>query len=83
MISLSIAHHDGNYRLDADGVQRLQDQYRIAFTYQANPNGSVDDIAGVLSENKRILGLMPHAERAVEAAHGGIDGQTMFQGCLN
>lgn len=83
VISLPIAHHDGNYRLDAEGVKRLQDQDRIAFTYQSNPNGSVDDIAGVLSENKRILGLMPHPERAVEPAHGGIDGQAMFQGCLN
>jgi phosphoribosylformylglycinamidine synthase I len=77
-IRVPIAHHDGNYTIDADGLKRLQDQYRIAFTYAANPNGSMGDIAGVLSENRRVLGLMPHPERAAEGIHGSTDGAGMF-----
>jgi len=55
---------------------------RIAFTYQDNPNGSLADIAGVLSENRRVLGMMPHPERAVDAGHGGVDGKPLFAGLL-
>jgi phosphoribosylformylglycinamidine synthase I len=77
-IRVPIAHHDGNYTIDADGLKRLQDQDRIAFTYAANPNGSMGDIAGVLSENRRVLGLMPHPERAAEGIHGSTDGAGMF-----
>jgi phosphoribosylformylglycinamidine synthase I len=77
-IRVPIAHHDGNYTIDADGLKRLQDQDRIAFTYAANPNGSMGDIAGVLSENRRVLGLMPHPERAAESIHGSTDGAGMF-----
>ena len=50
----------------------------MAFTYAQNPNGSMGDVAGVLSENRRVLGMMPHPERACEAAHGGMDGALMF-----
>jgi phosphoribosylformylglycinamidine synthase len=56
---------------------------RIAFTYQTNPNGSIADIAGVLSENRRVLGMMPHPERAVDAGHGATDGQALFRGLLS
>ncbi len=77
-IRVPIAHHDGNYTIDADGLKRLQDQDRIAFTYAANPNGSMGDVAGVLSENRRVLGLMPHPERAAEGIHGSTDGAGMF-----
>lgn len=77
-ISVPVAHHDGNYQVDADGLAALRDQDRIAFTYAPGVNGSVADIAGVLSENRRVLGMMPHPERAVEAAHGGTDGQALF-----
>jgi phosphoribosylformylglycinamidine synthase subunit PurQ / glutaminase len=77
-ITLPIAHHDGNYTIDAEGLARLRDQDRIAMTYIGNPNGSVADIAGVLSENRRILGMMPHPERAVEPLHGGVDGARLF-----
>ncbi|MEM8539161.1 MAG: phosphoribosylformylglycinamidine synthase subunit PurQ, partial [Pseudomonadota bacterium] len=55
---------------------------RIAFRYSDNPNGSVDDIAGILSENRRVLGLMPHPERAVDTGHGGTDGQALFRGLM-
>lgn len=81
-IVLPIAHHDGNYTLDADGLARLQDQDRIALRYAQNPNGSVGDIAGVLSENRRVLGMMPHPERSVDAATGGRDGAGVFASLL-
>jgi phosphoribosylformylglycinamidine synthase I len=81
-IRLPVAHHDGNYTIDAVGLSALQDQDRIALTYCANPNGSMADIAGVLSENRRVLGLMPHPERVVDPALGGTDGLTMFAGLM-
>ena len=77
-IQLPIAHHDGNYTIDTEGLARLQGEDRVAFTYGANPNGSKADIAGVLSQNRRVLGLMPHPERAVDPVHGGTDGAGMF-----
>ncbi len=77
-IRIPIAHHDGNYTIDAAGLDRLKAEDRIAFTYAANPNGSMADIAGVLSENRRVLGMMPHPERAIDPALGGADGQGVF-----
>ena len=81
-VGFPVAHHDGNYTIDDAGLKTLQDQDRIAFTYADNPNGSVADIAGVLSENRRVLGMMPHPERAIDACHGGTDGQALFRGLL-
>ncbi len=77
-----IAHHDGNYQLGAGELAELRGEGRIAFTYLDNPNGSAGDIAGVVSRNRRVLGLMPHPERAVEPAHGGSDGAAMFGALL-
>ena len=77
-ISLPIAHHDGNYTIDAEGLTTLQDEDRIALTYLDNPNGATADIAGVLSANRRVLGMMPHPERVVEADQGGTDGMGLF-----
>ena len=77
-IRIPIAHHDGSYTIDPDGLARLQGEDRIAFTYAQNPNGSMADIAGILSENRRVLGMMPHPERANEAALGSADGRPMF-----
>jgi phosphoribosylformylglycinamidine synthase len=74
-----VAHHDGNYTIDAEGLARLQGEDRVAFRYIDNPNGSMDDIAGVLSANRRVLGMMPHPERAVEAVQGGSDGSAFFR----
>lgn len=81
-ITVPVAHHDGNFTIDADGLKQLQDQNRIAFTYAGNPNGSMADIAGILSENRRVLGMMPHPERVVDAAQGGTDGTAMFTALL-
>ena len=77
-ISVSVAHHDGNYTIDAEGLAQLQAEDRVAFTYSQNPNGAVADIAGVLSANRRVLGMMPHPERVVDAAAGGTDGAALF-----
>jgi len=79
-LQVPIAHHDGNYFADSDTLARLRGDDRVAFTYSDNPNGSVADIAGVLSVNRRVLGMMPHPERAAETAHGGTDGAAMFRG---
>lgn len=79
VIGVPIAHHDGNYFADDATVKMLQDQDRVAFTYEDNPNGSIADIAGILSENRRVLGMMPHPERASDEGHGGTDGTAMFR----
>lgn len=79
VIGIPIAHHDGNYFADDATLSTLRDQDRIAFTYTENPNGSVGDIAGILSENRRVLGMMPHPERAADEGHGGTDGAALFR----
>ncbi|KIN64944.1 Phosphoribosylformylglycinamidine synthase 1 [Sulfitobacter noctilucicola] len=79
VIDIPIAHHDGNYFADAETVARLQGEDRVAFRYTDNPNGAIADIAGILSENRRVLGMMPHPERAADAGHGGTDGQALFR----
>ncbi|WP_299636173.1 phosphoribosylformylglycinamidine synthase subunit PurQ [uncultured Ruegeria sp.] len=79
VIGIPIAHHDGNYFADDATLAALRDQDRIAFTYNENPNGSVGDIAGILSENRRVLGMMPHPERAADQGHGGTDGAALFR----
>lgn len=82
-ITVPIAHHDGNYQTDADTLARLQGEDRVAFRYGANPNGAMDDIAGVLSANRRVLGMMPHPERAITPVHGGTDGRALFAGLMS
>ena len=82
IVDLPIAHHDGNYFVDDNALAALQAEDRIAFRYTHNPNGAMDDIAGVLSANRRVLGMMPHPERAVDAGHGGTDGQALFRGLI-
>ncbi len=78
-IRIPVAHHDGNYLADAPTLDRLRAEDRIAFRYESSLNGSADNIAGVLSGNRRVLGMMPHPERACDAAHGGTDGSVLFR----
>lgn len=78
-ITIPVAHHDGNYQASDEVIAQLRAEDRVAFTYTDNPNGSMADIAGVLSENRRVLGMMPHPERVVEESHGGTDGAAMFR----
>jgi phosphoribosylformylglycinamidine synthase I len=81
-VRFPIAHHDGNYTADAATLERLADEDRVPFTYADNPNGSMRDIAGVLSVNRRVLGLMPHPERAIDAVQGGTDGSVLFRSLI-
>ena len=81
-IVIPVAHHDGNYQADADTLDRLEGEGRIAFRYAGECNGSARDIAGIVSDRGNVLGMMPHPERAVEPAHGNQDGRRLFEGLL-
>lgn len=85
-VRIPVAHHDGNYYADADTLDRLEGEGRVAFRYAEACNGSARDIAGVLSANGRVLGMMPHPERAIEPAAvpalGGADGRRLFANIL-
>jgi phosphoribosylformylglycinamidine synthase I len=81
-ITIPVAHHDGNYFADADTLDRLEGEGRVAFRYSTDVNGSARSIAGLLNASGNVLGMMPHPERRVEAAHGGTDGRRMFEGLL-
>ena len=92
-LTMPVAHNEGNYFADAEELARLQDNGQIAFRYTnapshipthgpANPNGSALDIAGIVSANGRVMGMMPHPERAISPELGGVDGATLLQGCL-
>jgi len=79
-IMLPVAHHDGCYVADDETLKRIEGEQRVAFRYRDAVNGSMSDIAGILSENRRVLGMMPHPERAVDAQVLGTDGVPMFRG---
>ena len=81
-IRLPVAHHDGNYQADADTLDRIEGEGRVAFRYTGAVNGSARGIAGIVNDAGNVLGLMPHPERAFEAAHGGTDGRRLFKGLL-
>ena len=84
VIRCPVAHHDGNYFADAGTLARLEGEGQIVFRYAegTNPNGSINDIAGIVSESGNVLGLMPHPENLIEVAHGGTDGRALFEGVL-
>jgi len=86
-LRIPVAHHDGNYVIDAAGLQELEANNQIAFRYvaadgdlsdDANPNGSLENIAGIYNKEKTVLGLMPHPERLADPALGGSDGRGIF-----
>lgn len=81
-VSFPVAHHDGNYVADTETLDRLEGDGRIIFKYVDNPNGSARDIAGIASENGRVLGMMPHPERAIGGHEGGADGRALFESVL-
>lgn len=81
-IVVPVAHHDGNFTADADTLDRIEGEGRVAFRYAEPVNGSARDIAGVLNAGGNVLGMMPHPERRIEAAHGGDDGRRLFEGLL-
>lgn len=88
IVNIPIAHHDGNYFIDSDGLKELEANNQILLKYTdangkiKNPNGSVDSIAGICNKEKNVFGLMPHPERAMELILGSDDGIKMLQGFL-
>ena len=81
-VAFPVAHHDGNYVADPDTLARLEGEGRVAFRYAEPVNGSANAIAGLLNDAGNVLGMMPHPERKIEAAHGGNDGRRLFEGLL-
>ena len=89
-LKIPVAHNEGNYFAPKDLLHQLKEEGRIAFKYfkkddgeiNYNPNGSTEDIAGILSNNGRVLGMMPHPERAINNLQGGIDGLKLLTNCV-
>jgi phosphoribosylformylglycinamidine synthase I len=91
VIRIPVAHHDGNYYADDETLNALEGDGRVAFRYcndngeptdDANPNGSLKNIAGILNERRTVLGMMPHPERLSDDRLGGHDGVPMFETLL-
>ncbi len=92
LLRMPIAHGDGNYYAEPDVVERLEKSRQVIFRYassagavspEANPNGSVSNIAGICSEKRNVVGLMPHPERACEIAVGSADGLVLLESVVN
>jgi phosphoribosylformylglycinamidine synthase I len=84
IIRCPVAHHDGNYFADTETLARIEGNGQVVFRYAqgTNPNGSINDIAGIINENGNVLGIMPHPENLIEDAHGGTDGRALFESVL-
>jgi len=84
IIRAPVAHHDGNYFAGDETLKRIEGEGQVVFRYAegTNPNGSINDIAGIINEGGNVLGLMPHPENLIEAAHGGTDGRGLFESAL-
>jgi phosphoribosylformylglycinamidine synthase len=80
-----VAHHDGNYFADAETLAAIEGNGQVVFRYAegTNPNGSINDIAGIINTKGNVLGMMPHPENLIEAAHGGFDGRGLFESALD
>jgi phosphoribosylformylglycinamidine synthase I len=78
-LRIPINHFEGNYTVDAETLARLRDEDRVVLRYVGNPNGSVDDIAGVCNEGRNVVGLMPHPERASHELLGSTDGLALLR----
>ena len=81
-IRIPVAHHDGNYFADAATLDRIEGEGRVVFRYAEDVNGAQRRIAGIVNETGNVLGMMPHPERAIEAAQGGTDGRRLFEGLV-
>ena len=84
VVSCPVAHGEGNYLCDSETLKRLEGENRVVFRYAegTNPNGSINDIAGIVNAAGNVLGMMPHPENLIEAAHGGDDGRALFAAAL-
>ena len=89
VVNIPIAHHDGNFYIDPEGLKELYANDQVLVHYcdengnACNPNGSVDAIAGICNKGKNVFGLMPHPERAMESLLGSDDGRRMLEGFLS
>jgi len=92
VINLPIAHGEGCYFADADTLKEIEDNQQVVFRYSdaignvtnvANPNGSLNNIAGITNKQGNVIGMMPHPERAAEKVVGGIDGKALFEGLIS
>jgi len=81
-ITLPVAHHDGNFQADAETLERIEGEGRVALRYTGEVNGSANGIAGLINNAGNVIGMMPHPERALETAHGNSDGRRLFTGLL-
>jgi len=81
VVSCPVAHHDGNYFADADTLKALEDNGRVVFRYAGgtNPNGAINDIAGIMNETGNVIGMMPHPENMIEPLHGQTDCLPLFE----
>lgn len=77
-----IAHHDGNFFADKDTLNQIEKEGLVTFRYADNPNGSRNDIAGIVNSDGNVFGMMPHPERAIDALHGGEDGLGLFKSII-
>lgn len=92
VLKIPIAHAEGNYFVENETLDKLQKNNQIIFRYctpegddipVANPNGAIDNIAGICNENGNVLGMMPHPERVIEHVLGGVDGRLIFESIIN
>jgi len=81
-VTFPVAHGEGNYFADDETLNRLEGEGRVLFRYQSDVNGSARNIAGILSDKRNVLGMMPHPERVVDDVLGGTDGRALFQGLI-
>jgi len=84
IVSCPVAHGDGNYFADADTLARLHGEGRVVFRYadNTNPNGSIEDIAGIVNGAGNVIGMMPHPENMIEPLHGSTDCRPLFDSLL-
>lgn len=82
IVSCPVAHHDGNFFADADTLKRLEGEGQVVFRYAegTNPNGAINDIAGIVNASGNVIGMMPHPENMIEPLHGKVDCMPMFEG---
>jgi phosphoribosylformylglycinamidine synthase I len=81
IVSCPVAHGEGNYICDADTLKRLEAENRVVFRYadNTNPNGALNDIAGIMNETGSVIGMMPHPENMIEPLHGKTDCRPLFE----
>jgi phosphoribosylformylglycinamidine synthase subunit PurQ / glutaminase len=82
ILRIPINHFEGNYTCDEDTLRRIRHADQVVFRYVTNPNGSIDDIAGICNSGRNVVGLMPHPERASEAILGSADGAVLMRSLL-